>query len=262
MSAPAPFAAIGADQNRQMAVMIAISAAVHVLLFAMLIFWPGDRSTHLGFNVIPVDLVPMSPMPKGKNDGDAAYVPEKKEPEKEDAAPEPAPPPKPEPKKPDELPAPVEKAPKLIPKKDEPKPEPRLTLEEKIAKIRGEVKDREQIGDPEGQPGTQAYPGEGGLKNRIVNIYLSKVKEKVERNWIRPPGIPPGQRLQVSIRFQIDERGGVINPRRTKSSGIMLADKSCMQALIKAAPFERPTPVVLQNLREEGGIELTFELSR
>jgi TonB family protein len=261
MTSAVAFARIGAAQDRELAIMIAASALTHILLFCLLVFWPTSPPKTIGWQIMEAELVPgvrTSPAPLGQEDAKLQVA----EPEPEKKEPEPAPvkeAPPVEKTKTDEVPLPTTNKAELTKEKEKPK-EPELSLSDRITAIRDKAKGR-QRGFEEGIPGTQATPG-SGIEDKIVALYLAKLKDKVEQSWVRPVGVSPGADLQVTVRFRIDEAGGVVAPRMTRSSGLSVADQSAMRALLKAAPFDRPAPRVLDALEREGGIELTFDFNQ
>lgn len=241
----------GQPDHRRLAIMVTASAWAHLALFALLFLIPGSAPRQVGLRFIEARIVPgvpMSPLPKGTA---KAVIPEVKEPEK--AAPEIKV--KPENK---QMPLPVKTPTKM--QKEEEKVHKPHTIDSAIERIR-QKKLNEQLGDPEGEPGTQPYPGMGGVQDRLLNMYLAKLKTKVELNWVRPLGIPKTAAVKVRIFFRLDSSGGVVNPRLEKSSGYASADRSAMSALKKAAPFDPPPQSIGSALHREG-IALIFELNQ
>lgn len=97
-----------------------LSFLLHVSVFCLAVYWPGETSTRINLNVpvYNVELVSLAGKPEAKPGPPAKKAPARKKP-----APEKAEPPKPKPKKPaPEKAVPVKAKP--APKKAEPKPEP------------------------------------------------------------------------------------------------------------------------------------------
>ncbi|WP_258954256.1 cell envelope integrity protein TolA [Cycloclasticus pugetii] len=71
-----------------------------------------------------------------------------------------------------------------------------------------------------------------------VASYTDLIRQKVERNWIQPPGDITG--LDCVVRVRLIPGGDVIDAQVIKSSGNALFDRSVERATRKAAPLPLP----------------------
>jgi colicin import membrane protein len=69
--------------------------------------------------------------------------------------------------------------------------------------------------------------------------YRELVKQRVSRNWSRPPGAPKG--LKCTVRVRLAPGGEVLGAAVTRSSGNVAFDRSVEAAVYKAAPLPVPT---------------------
>lgn len=76
-----------------------------------------------------------------------------------------------------------------------------------------------------------------------VEQYMGLIKQKVERNWVRPAGWPPGQTCKVDIHLIPD--GEVADVRIVKSCGTPLFDQSVESAVSRASPLPLPPDTAL-----------------
>lgn len=76
------------------------------------------------------------------------------------------------------------------------------------------------------------------LAAKAVASYRDLIKQKVERNWIQPPGEIVG--LNCVVRVRIMPGGDVIDAQVIQSSGNAVFDRSVERATRKAAPLPLP----------------------
>ncbi len=76
------------------------------------------------------------------------------------------------------------------------------------------------------------------LRQRHFNEYVGSIKDKVQRQWRRPVGVPGG--LRVKIRVAQIPGGDVVSATVTQSSGHVEFDRSVESAVFKASPLPRP----------------------
>ena len=79
----------------------------------------------------------------------------------------------------------------------------------------------------------------------VVAEYVGYIKEKVERNWLRPPGSPQG--LSCVVQVRLIPGGDVADVRIVQSSGDPVFDRSVETAVFKAAPLPLPPDAALFN---------------
>lgn len=76
------------------------------------------------------------------------------------------------------------------------------------------------------------------LAEKAVASHRDLIKQKVERNWIQPPGEIAG--LNCVVRVRIMPGGDVIDAQVIQSSGNAVFDRSVERATRKAAPLPLP----------------------
>ena len=83
----------------------------------------------------------------------------------------------------------------------------------------------------------------------LMEQYVAIIRQKVTRNWLRPPGTPSGLSCTVSVR--LIPGGEVVEARVTVSSGNALFDRSVETAVLKASPLPLPPdPTLFPRFRE------------
>jgi colicin import membrane protein len=68
--------------------------------------------------------------------------------------------------------------------------------------------------------------------------YKILIRQKVSRNWVRPPGAAKG--LQCTVKVRLAASGDVLTVAVTQSSGNDLFDRSVENAVLKASPLPLP----------------------
>jgi colicin import membrane protein len=231
-AAAAPLLEERADGN--LGTSIALALAVHVVLFAILVF--GVRWQNRPAEALVVELW-REPPP-------APRVEPKPEPPKPEPKIEP---PKPEPRieKPDIA---LKEPPKPKPKpKPEVKPEPpkaalpKLRVDEAQQRLREELareqtalaleRARQQIRD-------QLAREAAAANARALEQYISRIRAKVRGNWILPPDLK-GNPEAVFVVVQIPT-GEVLSVKLVRSSGMPAYDDAVERAILKSSPLPRP----------------------
>jgi len=83
----------------------------------------------------------------------------------------------------------------------------------------------------------------------LMDQYIGIIRQKVTRNWLRPPGAPSGLSCTVAVR--LIPGGEVIDAKVTVSSGNSLFDRSVETAVLKASPLPLPPdPSLFPRFRE------------
>jgi len=73
--------------------------------------------------------------------------------------------------------------------------------------------------------------------------YIPYIQDKVQRNWIRPPGSPEGLVCVVNVR--LIPGGEVVGARVVQGSGDAVFDRSVESAVLKASPLPLPDDATL-----------------
>lgn len=81
-------------------------------------------------------------------------------------------------------------------------------------------------------------------EERTVQRYVSYIKDKVERNWLRPAG--SGKDRSCTVRVRVMPGGAVLSADVIKSSGNAAFDRSVETAVLKASPLPIPDDPDLQ----------------
>lgn len=82
-----------------------------------------------------------------------------------------------------------------------------------------------------------------------LSQYIPYIQQKIQRNWIRPAGSPPG--MSCLILVKLIPGGEVVDARVVRSSGDVLFDRSVETAVLKASPLPLPEdPAMFKYFRE------------
>ena len=83
--------------------------------------------------------------------------------------------------------------------------------------------------------------------------YIAQIKDKIERNWLRPPGTAKG--LKCVVRVSQIPGGEVVEAEIRESSGNIAFDRSVEEAVLRSSPLPVPKDPSLFDRR----IVITFE---
>ena len=72
----------------------------------------------------------------------------------------------------------------------------------------------------------------------LADKYKALIRQKVSRNWVRPPGAKSG--MECVVRVRLVPSGEVISAEVVTSSGSAVFDRSVENAVYKAAPLPIP----------------------
>lgn len=227
---------------------LAVSAAVHVLLFVFLVFvtspdasLPPPIPADAVMNVTPVDALPaglLAAAPTSASEAEvAAEEPEVTEavkiPEKAPAKPKTETKPKPEPKtepkpkpKAESAPKPPEKP--VVPDQESPRSEA----------VEGAPKGG--VYESKVQAGTGAQGGSllglrGGTPGGRPSTYPDRVTNKIYYTWKNPAKLLDTATCSVVFRIEPDGQAGQVALER--SSGMAVFDNSTVRAVYEAAPY-------------------------
>ena len=91
------------------------------------------------------------------------------------------------------------------------------------------------------------YQAEQDLTEK--QLIMAAIQQKVDRNWLRPPGTP--QNLSCEVRVRLGANGSVLLVSIIKSSGDVGFDRSVESAVNKADPLPMPTsPRLVSQFRD------------
>lgn len=117
---------------------------------------------------------------------------------------------------------------------------------EEIARLQQDEKRREQqrleelqrqMQDEEVQR-TQTHNSQARITRQ--QEWIARITEKVERNWLRPPGV--SEDFQCRVGIELLPSGDVVGqPRILQSCGNQLLDDSVIKAILKSSPLPTPT---------------------
>ena len=68
--------------------------------------------------------------------------------------------------------------------------------------------------------------------------YIAQIKDKIERNWLRPPGTVAG--LECEVRVVQIPGGEVVQVEIRTSSGNVAFDRSVEEAVLRSSPLPLP----------------------
>ncbi|MEN8175839.1 MAG: cell envelope integrity protein TolA, partial [Pseudomonadota bacterium] len=75
-------------------------------------------------------------------------------------------------------------------------------------------------------------------RSSAANRYVAAIREKIERNWQRPPGIT--ESLSCELQVKLFPGGGVAHAQVIRSSGMEAFDRSAVNAVHRADPLPVP----------------------
>jgi colicin import membrane protein len=126
---------------------------------------------------------------------------------------------------------------------------------EKAAKEKAEQDARrkaEAARQREAEQALQAQLAEEAAQARAqsaLSEFIPYIQEKVQNNWLRPLGSPPG--LSCVVQVKLIPGGEVVGTRVVRSSGNRLFDESVERAVQKASPLPLPDdPALFRYFRE------------
>jgi colicin import membrane protein len=91
------------------------------------------------------------------------------------------------------------------------------------------------------------YQAEQDLTEK--QLIMAAIQQKVDRNWLRPPGTP--QNLSCEVRVRLGVNGSVLLVSIIKSSGDVGFDRSVESAVSKSDPLPMPTsPRLVSQFRD------------
>jgi colicin import membrane protein len=254
------------ESSEQLGWGFLVSLGVHLLLVALIMFWPG-----WGFNkreiftpVYNVNLVGGPPRlaPPAPPAAKPTPKPKAKPTAKPVAKPKPAP--KPQPKK--EAIATKKEAVKpkrLERKKTEPQVDQSKELEKRIKRLQTKVAEERAVESAISRlesrvqarsGGGGAGPAGGGSKlSAAFQLYYTNLRAQVHRNWVLPENAGNKLRgLEAIIVIRIRRNGHLERAWLEKSSGNSRLDSSALRAVERAAPFPPLPPESRERVHEVG----------
>jgi len=99
---------------------------------------------------------------------------------------------------------------------------------------------------------------EAARARSALSEYIPYIQDKVQRNWLRPPGSTAG--LSCLIRVRLIPGGEVVSATVVRSSGDPMFDRSVETAVLKASPLPLPPDTSLFNHFRE--INFNFDPGR
>lgn len=78
----------------------------------------------------------------------------------------------------------------------------------------------------------------GAVNAGLLAQYIELIRQKVERSWVRPPGVADG--IECSVRARQLRSGVVVSVRVTDCAGGEALARSIEQAVLKASPLPPP----------------------
>jgi colicin import membrane protein len=113
---------------------------------------------------------------------------------------------------------------------------------EEAARARAEAEMRAQLEAEQGRLEEQRVQS-------VLGEYVAYIADKVERNWLRPPGSAAG--LECTVNVKLIPGGDVVSARVVQSSGDTVFDDSAEKAVLRAAPLPVPDdPSIAKHFRD------------
>jgi protein TonB len=136
---------------------------------------------------------------------------------------------------------PKPKTPPVEPKKEEPKKEEPKTKEPE-PQPESENRPSEAVENPPPQKEEAAQtPGVSGFQvdspNFNFNYYLEMLRDKIQKNWKPPTGMPSkGEFIAAKVKFTVRRDGMIIGVNVEDSSGLAFFDQSALRAVLNSNP--------------------------
>jgi colicin import membrane protein len=248
---------------------VLVSFGVHLLLVAFLMFWPGWGFSKRQMFAPAYNVNLVGGPPKLAPPAPPAAKPAAKPKAKPVAKPKPKPAPKPKPKK--EAIATKKKAvkPKRIErKKAKPTVDQSKALEKRIKRLQRKVAEERAMESAISRLESRVQArsaGGGGSRGGGVQmspafqLYYSKLKEQVHRNWVLPENAGRKLRgMEAIVVLRIRRDGHLERAWLEKSSGNSRLDASALRAVERAAPFP-PLPGEARGRSHEVGFRFRPE---
>lgn len=102
-----------------------------------------------------------------------------------------------------------------------------------------------QIVDPAAAQAQRERAAQEAAVGRMVDEYVSKIRNKIRRNIVMPPDVANDARAEFSVTLL--PGGGVLNTRLSKSSGNSVYDNAVERAILKSQPLPLPPDATLFN---------------
>lgn len=113
---------------------------------------------------------------------------------------------------------------------------------------------KEQLAQEEQERAREQASAEAARAQKELSRVEGLIKQKIERNWVRPPGWTQG--LECVVRVRLIPTGEAIGATVVRSSGNPAFDRSVENAVYKASPLPLPEDKSLfEHFRE---LELRF----
>ena len=113
---------------------------------------------------------------------------------------------------------------------------------EAAARARAEAEMRAQLEAEQGRLEEQRVQS-------VLGEYVGYIADKVERNWLRPPGSAAG--LKCTVNVKLIPGGDVVSARVVQGSGDPVFDDSAEKAVLRAAPLPVPDdPSIAKHFRD------------
>ena len=105
--------------------------------------------------------------------------------------------------------------------------------------------------------------GGGGTGDKsggnIYAIYAAQIRRRLQNAWSLPPGLSSADKAKkVGVRVKIGASGAVTTYFVAKSSGVATLDRSAKAAVSAVGVFPKPPPLIAKQLVEQG-IYVTFD---
>ncbi|MGD9123949.1 MAG: energy transducer TonB [Desulfarculaceae bacterium] len=252
---------------------VLLSLGLHLLLVAVLMFWPGFMNKRQIFapvyqvNLVGAPRLPVAPSPAPQPaPGKAKDKPALKPPAK----------PKPKPKPKEAIGTKETVKPKPLKRKSKPKkPTPDLSkkLENKLKRLRSKVAEKKRLDSALNRieqrvaargpstSGAMAPAGAGaqGQLSLRFQIYYTERWERLRRHWVLPEALVEQTKgLTTVIVMRIKRDGSLEKVWLEKGSGNSRFDQSCLRAAERGAPFP-PLPPEVRSSSHEVGVRFRAE---
>ncbi|MEW5912988.1 MAG: energy transducer TonB [Thermodesulfobacteriota bacterium] len=255
--------------SEQLGLAVAFSLGLHLVLVAVLAFWPGwgPSRRQIIAPAYSVSLVSPQVLMRPQPAAPAAKPAARPAPV---ARPRPAAKPKPAPKEAVGLKKDV-KPQRIKPKAPEKQVDPSKELSRRLARLQSQVAQNRTLDQAlnrlQSRVATRAAasgafaagPSQADTTSLRFQVYYTEVWERVRRHWVLPEAMLGRQKgLEAIVVARINRNGTLDKVWLEKASGNRRLDQSALRAVERAAPFP-PLPSIVRGRSHEVGIRFRPE---
>ncbi|RJX28686.1 MAG: TonB C-terminal domain-containing protein [Desulfarculus sp.] len=253
--------------SEQVGLAVALSLGLHLVMIAVLAFWPGWGPSRRQIFAPAYNVSLVSPQVFTRP---APAAPAAKPAAKPAPAARPRPAPKPAPKEAVGLKKEV-KPQRVQPKAQEKQPDPSKELNQRLARLQSQVAQernldrtlsrlQQRVATRAAASGAfAAGPSQADTTSLRFQVYYTEIWERVRRHWVLPEALLGRQKgLEAIVVARINRNGSLDKVWLERGSGNRRLDQSALRAVERAAPFPA-LPSIVRGRSHEVGIRFRPE---